>query len=66
MKVRHGPRAAGPIEPEWPLALILGATAVATLALTRNAQDVPLIVGPVLLGLRAGRRDDRASRDELS
>lgn len=61
MKVRHRPgsvetdeRANG--DPKWATALIVGAVSVATLAITRSAQDVPVVVGSVLVALGVAPR----------
>ena len=59
MKVRHKPARVdhlrGPYrsvaDPKWATALVLGAVAVATLAITGSPQDVPVVVGTVLVAL---------------
>lgn len=61
MKVRHRPgrvetdeRSGG--DPKWTTALIVGAVSIATLAITRSAQDVPVVVGSVLVVLGVAPR----------
>lgn len=38
-------------DPQWATALVLGALAIATLAITRTPTDVPVVVGAVLVAL---------------
>ncbi len=57
MKVRHQPPPPadqrGSRDPKWATALILAGLAIATLVITRSAQDVPVVVGVVLVALGA-------------
>jgi hypothetical protein len=43
-------------DPKWATALIVGIVSVATLAITRSPQDVPIVAGVVLVALGVAPR----------
>lgn len=56
MKVRQTPQPAQPPDPTWLTLSVLAAMSVATLAVTKSPQDVPLVLAPTLLALDHIRR----------
>ena len=62
MNVRHkrasvDPRKGSSRDPNWATALVLGTLAMATLVITRSPQDVPVVVGAVVVALGVSPRD---------
>lgn len=62
MKLRQARRQVDPLgsrrrDPRWATALVVGSVAVATLAITRSAADVPVVVASVLIALGVRRED---------